>query len=109
MTISTKTFTIADPRTFDGDPFEVADRAAAQAEALASLLATSIHDAWVMARNAEMERQIIAGNDPDAAAFETGPHGKSFAAAEADVAKLVNKLSVLRKAAAFNPKGPLGP
>lgn len=60
-----------------------------------------------MARNAEMERQIIAGGDPDAAAFETGPHGKAFKALVDDLSSVEQRLASLRRAAAFNPKAPL--
>lgn len=108
MTHQTQTFSIADPRTFDGDPFEVADRAVAQAEGLAKLLERAIEDARVMARNAEMERELMRNDEPAPIRWEDGPHGKRFENIRDRAQASVRELGVLRKAAGFNPKRPLG-
>lgn len=102
-----KQFSVADPRTFDGNPYEVAERACAQAEALLAIAADAIEGAFLMARNAEMERQIVAGQDPNALAFENGPYGKRLDRAKIDVANAVTSLRVVGRAAGFDPKAPL--
>lgn len=107
MTHQTQTFTIADPRTFDGDPYEVAERAVAQAEALVKLSTQAVYDAWVMARNAELERQIVATGEPNATEFEQGIHGRKFADLITQFQEAQTTLAMLRRSAAFNPKGKL--
>lgn len=107
MTHQTQTFTICDPRDYDGDCFEVAERAVLQAAAIHTLYQQALQDAFVMSRNAEMERQLAGGSDPSAAKYESGPHGQRFERL-AEEAKLTSaRLKVLTKAAAFNPKGRL--
>jgi hypothetical protein len=107
LTHQTKTFTITDPRDLDGDPYEVAAKAVAQAEALTMLTQNAVKDAFVMARNAEMERQILATGEPDAAAFEQGPHGRKFEAAIQALTEVITDMHLETRAAGFNPKGKL--
>lgn len=107
MTNVTQTFTIADPRTFDGDPFEVAERAAAQAEAVAAIMEQCLSDARVMARNAQMERDLIATGDCYAPDYDDSPEGKKFAEIIESSAYMQKQLRLLKRAAAFNPKAPL--
>lgn len=108
MTKPTQTFTIADPRTFEGDPYEVAERAARQAGALARLLGQTIDSARIMARNAQMERDLALTGECDAPGYDESAEGRRFA----DVRKLATdaekNLAVLARAARFNPKAPLG-
>jgi hypothetical protein len=101
-----KNFSISDPRDFDGDPFEVAERAARQSLALVDLLTDSLASADVMARNAEMERQLLRAEDADAPGWEGTPQGRQFKAAEQDVKNLRTRLGVLARAAGFNPRKP---
>ena len=102
-----KQFSVADPRTFDGNPYEVAERAVAQAEAIGAIFAQSVDDAAVMARNAEMERQIVRDGEPDAQAFEDGPQGRKFKQTETEIKAINDRLVLLRRAAGFDPKAPL--
>lgn len=104
----TKSFTIADPRTFEGDPYEVAERACRQAAALARLTGGAIDSARVMARNAQMERDLAATGECDAPGYDESPEGKRFAAAREAATALEKNLAVLARAARFNPKAPLG-
>lgn len=104
MTHEPKTFTVVDPRSFDGDPFEVAERAAKQAEAVARVLSGTIETANIMARNAQMERNLIDGDDAAASEWDESLHGKRFAA-QAEAAREIEKqLGILGKGAGFNPK-----
>lgn len=104
MAHTPKTFTVVDPRTFDGDPFEVAERAAKQAEAVARVLVGTVETAHIMARNAEMERNLIADGDAKAAEWASAPLGRRFAGAIEDARTIEKQLGALGKAAGFNPK-----
>lgn len=106
MTQNPTTFTITDPRTFDGDAFEVAGRAVAQLGALALIAEKSIEATKIMVRNAELERQCQRGEDVDAPGWPNTPEGRKWADVEASLAKLNTDLKVLQRAAAFNPRKP---
>jgi hypothetical protein len=99
---------ITDPREFDGDPFEVAERAVNQAGALTTILRSNVELAFVMARNAEMERQIIDTGEPSAADFETSVHARKLQKIVADLRDAEKTLRTLARAVGFNPKAPLG-
>lgn len=105
-TISTKTFTIADPRTFDGDPFEVAERAALQAAGLARLLAQMVEGASLMARNAELERQLQASGECDPSEWEDHIQRKRMRAIQEAAEDAERTLNVLSRAAGYNPRRP---
>lgn len=102
----TQTFTVADPRTFDGDPYEVAFRACHQASAIAGILVKSIEDANVMARNAEMERNLIDSDDPKAGDWDQSPQGRRFEELSVQVDNVRLALEALAKASSYNPKKP---
>lgn len=106
MSKTQTTYVYTDPRYFDGDPFEVADKAAAQASAAVELSARAVADADVMARNAELERQLYAGDDPDAKGWPASAQGRRFRALAGALASHVRELSTLRKAAGYNPRKP---
>lgn len=106
-TFTTKSFTIADPRTFDGDPFEVAERATRQAEAIAKLLIVAIDGARLMARNAQMERDLMATGECDAPAFDSSAEGVRYDQVRESAEHAAKNLRVLAVAAGFNPKRPL--
>jgi hypothetical protein len=104
---NTRTFTLADPRTFeDGTPYEVAARAGAQAVALAKLLQWAVEGADLMARNAYMTRNLDLGNDACGDQWRMHPEGKNWAAIDADLATLRRKLETLTTAASYDPKHP---
>lgn len=98
---------MADPRTFDGDPYEVAARAVQQAEAVARILATVAEGAYVMVRNAELERQLDASGECDAVAWEESAQNRRWEDIREKLAVVEQGLSVLAKAAGFNPKASL--
>lgn len=105
MNSDTKTFTVADPRTFDGDPYEVAARAVAQAEAVARILVHCTETASIMARNAQLERNLIeTPHDARAPEWDESPQGKRFVELAKTAETIQKNLKVLGKAAAFNPK-----
>lgn len=106
MTHKSQTFTVADPATFDGDPFEVAERALRQSAAVAGVLRSTLDGARNMARNAEMERQLFATGECDAASFE----GTAQARRIDEIAELVElsqrSLQNIARAAGYNPRNP---
>lgn len=104
MTEHTQTFTVVDPRTFDGDPYEVAERACQQAEATVRLAAKAAEWANIMARNAELSRQDEAGSGIDAEAWEDSVHGRKLANVHHELKQIEQELGRLATAAGFNPK-----
>lgn len=105
--MSIQSFSIADPRTFDGDPFEVAERAVRQVEALARLTAQAVDGARLMARNAQLERELLASGECDAVAYDSSAEGLRFDRVKADLAEVERSLGILARAAGYNPKTPL--
>lgn len=104
-----QTFHIADARTFDGDPFEVAERAVRQASAVTKILTQTIADARLMARNAQLERELLTTGECDAPGYEDSPEARTFDALSESVAEVERKLGLLARSVAFNPRAPLGP
>lgn len=104
MPENTTTFIVADPRYFDGDSFQVAERACLQAAAVARILGVALDGARLMARNAEMERKILDGDDPDAVGFDSSPQGRKLAALKKNAEASEHALKIIAKAAGYNPK-----
>jgi hypothetical protein len=103
---SQQTSTYTDPRFFDGDPFEVAEKAVRQAEEAVELSQRALNDAEVMARNAEMERQLHATGECDAQAWPASAQGRQYDLIRARLDKNRKLLALLRRAAGFNPRQP---
>lgn len=106
MTQNPTAFTVVDPRTFDGDPFEVAGRAVAQLAAVTAIAEASVEGAKLMARNAELERQCQRDVDLDAVGWPLTAEGKKWTAIEEALAAVNSDLKLLTRVAAFNPKKP---
>lgn len=104
MTHEPRVITITDPRTFDGDPYEVAERACLQASALAGILAEALDPVRLMVRNAELERQLQTHERANAELWESGPQARTLATAQDDLLLLQKRLDTLGRAAGFNPK-----
>ena len=106
MPADPKHFTVVDPRIFDGNPFEVADRAAAQVVGLLEIAREALDDAELMARNAELERQCQRGEELNAVGWPESPEGKRWTAAKSVVDQTSAAVAVLRRAASFDPRHP---
>lgn len=104
MTHTTTTFAVADPRTFDGDPYEVAERAIAQLQGLAALIDQQIPATLLMVRNAEMERNLALHKDADAAGFDGSLQGQRWQEARDRLLAFRNDLNLLKKVASYNPR-----
>lgn len=106
MSETQQTTTYTDPRFFDGDPFEVAFKAVRQAEEAVELSQRALDAAEVMARNAELERQLYVSDECDASTWPTSAQGRQYAIIRERVEKNRRILALLRQAAAFNPRKP---
>lgn len=101
-----KTVVVTDPRSYDGDPFAVADRAIAQCIGLNTLSKQAVEDAILMARNAEMERQCLAGIEPDAELWLNTVQGRRWHYLWQVLAEQGSTFKALQRAAAYDPKNP---
>lgn len=99
-------FTITDPRTFEGNPYEVAERAAKQVEAMIGLTLISIDGGDLMARNAYMERNLAEGRPAGGTEWPETPEGKRWLALKAAIASQRAGAKALAVAAGFDPKHP---
>jgi hypothetical protein len=109
LTHKTKHFTITDPRSFDGNPYEVATRSIEQAAALARMYKAELETTFLMVRNAELERQLATSGECDAKSFPESPQGRKMAKLAADADAAVKALDVLAVAAGYDPKNPPKP
>ena len=99
-----QTFTLADPRSFDGDPYEVAERAVRQAEAVARVLVQTIDGARLMARNAQLERELAMTGECDAVAYDESAEGRRFDSIKEAIEECQRKLKPLAAAVRFDPR-----
>lgn len=106
MTHQTFTLAVADPREFDGNPYEVAERAIRQLHGLARLIELSLPPTEKMARNAQMERDLALVGECDAAEWPQGPQARMLARIAEQNADHVRVLDQLARAAAYDPKNP---
>lgn len=108
MTTNLTTFTIADPLHFDGDAYEVAERASKQASAVARALAGTVDSAATMARNAQLSRNLTeTPDDARADEWEDSAQSRRFSRVHHQVKEIETALTQLSAAAGFNPKAPL--
>lgn len=106
MTNDPQKFVVTDPRTFDGNAYEVGARGIAQLRALHRLVELSLGPAELMARNAYMERQMALGQEPDAAGWPDSPQGRIFTRLRRQTTDAIQALTSLERAVAFDPKHP---
>lgn len=102
-----KTITVADPLTFDGTPYEAAGRACAQAAAVAEIALDLTKQAQVMARNAQLSRNLLeTPEDARASEWPESAQARSFDKAAEAAEEVVARLETLTRAASFDPKHP---
>ena len=106
MTHTPRNFVIADPRDFDGDCFEVADRAVAQLQGLLQLTEEALDPARLMARNSELERQCQRDENCDAIGWDETAEGKRWSKVRVNLGVVKADLGTLRRVAGYNPKRP---
>lgn len=104
MTHNARTITIADPRTFDGDPYDVGGRGVAQVKGLIDEALRSLPAARLMARNAELTRRLDRDEPPEARQWDSTVEGRRWYDVEKQLEDLSKQLGLLQRAAAFDPK-----
>jgi hypothetical protein len=101
-----KTLTILDPRTFDGDPFTVAQRAAEQSKALVERTADQVVLSAVMHRNSFMETILQDGGELLPMSWDDSAYARKWKEVDAHLQKAASLLETLGRAAGFDPKHP---
>lgn len=100
------TITFTDPRDFDGDPYDVATRAVAQCSGILALYEQALDAAMLMARNAEMERNLAQRKPPAGSEYLSGPQGRQFIKLQEQLDASRKSLRVLEAAVSYDPKHP---
>jgi hypothetical protein len=98
--------TFVDAREFDGDPYEVAGQAVAMADGILQVAERAIEVGNLMARNAEMERNMALGQPPAGDEWPDTPQGKLWKGVEGRTNELRKRLRTLKAAAEYDPKHP---
>lgn len=62
-----------------------------------------------MARNAQLERELLTTGECDAPAYEESAEARTFDSLKESIEQIERKLGLLARSAAFNPRAPLGP
>lgn len=107
MTQDTQYFAVSDPREFDGNPYEVADRAAGQVAGLIKVTLGAAAGGNLMARNAYLERQCVNKETLTATEWESSPEGIKWRELMDKLTELQPIAQALQRAAAYDPKAPL--
>ena len=102
----TVAFQVADPRRFDGDPYEVAERACRQAAGIAAVLDKVLDATEKMARNAEMERAFANHEEPQGSNWPNTAQGRRFARLREEARGAHRMLLALATASGYNPRRP---
>jgi hypothetical protein len=93
----------------DGNPYEVAGRGVAQLRGILRLAQLSMPAVELMARNAEMERQMALDQEPDVTDWDTSPVGRKFAYARTALSEVADALEIVERAVSFDPRHPPKP
>lgn len=104
MAYETRKYVIADPRNFEGNPYEAAAKAMAQIEALIEQIQNLLPTTRIIVRNAELERQMISG-EPNPTAWERGPQGRKLDYLASELSAAQAAAHSLKAAAGFDPRG----
>lgn len=96
-------FRYHDPRQLEGTPYEVAGAAFSQALSVGKLYQRALEDAFILARNAEMERNLQAGLAPDGAGFPDTALGCRMTATKDDFKRIQRMVTGEQSAACYDP------
>ena len=100
----TMTFKLADPRTFDGNPYEAASRAVGQVRGLANLMQESLEPVETMLINAFMERQAAMGQEINAKEWYESAEHRNWQQIKLSLEQTTRRLGPQQAAAEFDPK-----
>lgn len=107
MTHDPVSVVVTDPRTFDGDPYEVAGRSVRQFAGMVMLLRGMIGPMERMVRNSEMERAFDFGNIPEPTDWTGSPLERKIRQIETTLTDISGVLGQIERAAEFAPKDPI--
>lgn len=99
-------FMFVDAREFDGNPYEVAEQAIAMVDGILQIAEKAVEVADLMARNAEMERNLVLKKPAAGDEWPNTPQGVLWAGQARDLTEIRRKMVALRAAAAYDPKHP---
>jgi hypothetical protein len=106
MTHDPMEFTVTDPRTYEGNPYEVAERAVKQMESLLGLTLVALDGAELMARNAYMERNLSERKPAGGSEWPDSPEGRRWTKLKATLIAQRPGVRALGAAAGFDPRHP---
>jgi hypothetical protein len=97
---------VQDPRLYDGDCYQVAERAIQQLRGVIAEAEKLMGPTVLMIRNADLERTLALGNSLGdvAAEWPESPQGRKLTKIEEDLAGIRTSLELLQRAASYNPK-----
>jgi hypothetical protein len=97
---------VQDPREFDGDAYQVAERAIQQLRAVIAQAEQLMPATVLMVRNADLERTLALGQPLGDVAKEwpESPQGRKLAQHQETLLRMQVSLEALQRAAAYNPK-----
>lgn len=103
------TLILPDPREFDGDPYQVAERAIQQLAGILDAFDALVEPTDLMLRNAELERLMALGVEGDdlrtqARAWPESPQAARLKGAQDLIREQKEALVVLSRAARYDPK-----
>lgn len=102
-----KTFTITDPGSHEGTPYEVAEAALRQVSGLVELASQTLVQAEAMVLNAQLSRNLYeTPEDARADEWDDGIQKRKLAEVAASLDEASRQLSLLARAAAYDPQNP---
>lgn len=101
-----KNLVVLDPRTFDGDPYQVAVRSIQQLIALLDVLGENLDTSALMVRNADLEKELALGNKLGDAGklWHDSPLGRQLLIISKQLEDSKRRLGSIEKAVGFDPK-----
>lgn len=101
-----RTLTVADPATFEGTPYEVAERALRQVAAIVQIAEVELARSEVMVRNAELSRNLAdTPDDARAGEWDDSVQARAIRSISDELNATFRRLTTLSKAAAYDPSG----
>ncbi len=103
-TKSSYTLTYHDPsRTFDGTPYQASGKSILQVDQILRLLQRGLIDTNTQARNAFMQRNIDAGQEPQVENWAAAPEARILMDALNGATNLRKRLPALMRAVSYDP------
>lgn len=103
----TTSFVVVEPESFEGTPYEVAERALQQVDALVCLASTTLVQSERMVLNAQLSRNLYeTPDDARANEWDSSVQRRKLDAISAQLDEAHKQLSLLARAAGYDPQNP---